>query len=65
MIRARQLWFSDEILVTKCDTHADERSALTVNKDIYFNARTNCNCLLDAAKISYCHDKITQSGKVV
>ena len=63
------MWFSDTIMKAKCDKYAAERrwrnSVLTVHKDIYFNARTQNNCLLDAAKASYYHDKITQSGNDV
>ena len=40
-------------------------SVLTVQKDIYLNVRMHYNCLLDDANMSFCHDKITQSGKGV
>ena len=66
-IRASQPWFSDQIHKAKRDKRAAERrwrnTALTVHKEIYLNARTHYNCLLDAAKTSYYHDKITQSGR--
>jgi len=66
-IRASQPWFADEIHKAKRAKRAAERrwrnTGLTVHKEIYLNARTHYNGLLDAAKTSYYHDKITQSGR--
>ena len=61
--RASQSWFRDDIDIAKLAKRAAERrrrnSGLTVHKEICLNARTRCNGLLDAAKTSYHHDKIT------
>ena len=65
-IRRKQPWFSDELYTAKCNKRIAERTwrrtGLTVHKEIYHNSRTCYNNMLDAAKTSYYHDKIVQSG---